>query len=190
MNYKKRIVCLANSRKMSGRCVAGLEIDGEDFGEWIRPVSSRSTQEISLEERRFEDGSELDLLDIVDVPMLKPTPHAYQSENHLIDADYYWTKVGTFSNDRVQELCEEVESLWTNGHNSYDGINDRITEDEAHRTIDSSLVLIRPDNITILVQQGYKKREVRAQFEHRSEVYRMRVTDPDFEREVLRQPDG
>ena len=67
MNYVKRIVCLANSRKMSGRCIAGLEIEGDQVGGWIRPVSNRSTEEISLFEQRFEDGSEPDLLDIVEV---------------------------------------------------------------------------------------------------------------------------
>ena len=33
-----KIVCLANSRKISGRCIAGKIMDS---GKWIRPVSSR-----------------------------------------------------------------------------------------------------------------------------------------------------
>jgi hypothetical protein len=39
MPYRKTIVCLANSRKYQGRCVAGVEWQGQMIGGWIRPVS-------------------------------------------------------------------------------------------------------------------------------------------------------
>ncbi len=85
MSYIKRIVCLADSRKMSGRCIAGLEINNDDsVGGWIRPVSIRPSEEISLLDRRFKDGSQPSLLDILEIPMLNPQPHACQTENHLI----------------------------------------------------------------------------------------------------------
>jgi len=32
MSYTKTIVCLANSRKLAGRCVAGKEWDGRNLG--------------------------------------------------------------------------------------------------------------------------------------------------------------
>ena len=43
----KRIVCLANSRKLGGRCIAGKELlaDGVS-GSWIRPVSHREFEEV------------------------------------------------------------------------------------------------------------------------------------------------
>ena len=43
----KRIVCLANSRKLHGRCVAGREWDGDRVGPWLRPVSARAGQAVS-----------------------------------------------------------------------------------------------------------------------------------------------
>jgi len=80
--YVKKLLCLANSRKMSGRCVAGKEVSGSSFGAWIRPVSARQHQEISVSDRRYKDGHTVSLLDIVSIPLLAAQPGTYQSENH------------------------------------------------------------------------------------------------------------
>ena len=90
----KRIVCLANSRKYSGRCIAGKELlaDGRP-GRWIRPVSARENEEVSEHERQFHDGSDPRLLDVMDVPLLNPLPKDYQQENWLLDPASYWEKV-------------------------------------------------------------------------------------------------
>ena len=58
-----QIVCLANSRKLSGRCVAGKLLDGS--GQWIRPVSAREHEEVSLDERRYDNGEDPVLRDVV-----------------------------------------------------------------------------------------------------------------------------
>jgi hypothetical protein len=131
MNYTKRIICLATSRKMSGRCIAGLEIADSQVGGWIRPVSNRSSEEISLLDRRFGNGSEPEILDILEIPMIQPRPHSCQIENHLIDDEHYWVKVGEFSRQQLLQLCEVPAPLWVNGFHSYNGINDRMPEDQA-----------------------------------------------------------
>lgn len=50
----KRLVCLANSRKSGGRCIAGRELLAGNVGEWIRPVSGREHEEVSARERKYE----------------------------------------------------------------------------------------------------------------------------------------
>ena len=81
MQSVKRIVCLANSRKLHGRCVAGREWTDGRAGQWVRPVSDREHQDVSEYERQYEDGSDPRVLDIIDVPVLDPKPEIYQTEN-------------------------------------------------------------------------------------------------------------
>ena len=59
-----RIICLANSFKHGGRCVASMD----EQGNWIRPVS-RSKKRAIDKETRFLYGKEPEILDILDVPL-------------------------------------------------------------------------------------------------------------------------
>lgn len=97
MAIVKRIVCLANSRKLQGRCVAGIELVGGERRGWIRPVSAREHEEVSEYERQYPDGSDPRPLDIIDVPLLEPRARGYQQENWLIDPDSYWERIGKAS---------------------------------------------------------------------------------------------
>ena len=85
MPVGKRIVCLANSRKLGGRCIAGKEWHDNRPGGWIRPVSDRSSKELSTHECRYEDRREPRLLDIIDISLLSQAVEGHQSENWLID---------------------------------------------------------------------------------------------------------
>lgn len=115
----KRIVCLANSRKLNGRCVAGIEITGGKRRGWIRPVSAREHQEVSEYERQYESGADPRVLDMGDVPLLNAKPHEYQQENWLLDPARYWVKTGTATWDDLDRLADRPEPLWINGHNTY-----------------------------------------------------------------------
>ncbi len=94
MNYMKTIVCFANSRKTSGRCVAGKEWSNGTPGSWLRPVSARTSHEISEEERRYQDGRDPQVLEILSIPCLVHQPLSHQRENHVLDDGYYWIRNG------------------------------------------------------------------------------------------------
>src|ERR1019366_8370022 len=94
MGQTKRIVCLANSRKYSGRCVAGVEVVQGKSGAWIRPVSSRPNEQLHADECSYEDGVEVRVLDIIDVPLGLHRPHGHQTENWLTAPSKKWTKYG------------------------------------------------------------------------------------------------
>lgn len=190
----KRIGCLANSRKTSGRCVAGKEWTGANPGTWIRPVSNRPTQEVSLQERRYEDGTDPKLLDIIDVPLLKPDPGSFQVENWVLDPQYYWARVGRLSLSDVLRFTDSPASLWLNGYSTNAGLNDRVPEDEAKR-LQGSLYLLMLNSATLSVfapgaDFGNPRRRVQLRFTHRVVEYRLRVTDPIIEGLYLKKPDG
>lgn len=195
MTMVKRIVCLANSRKLSGRCVAGIEIDeaGKRVG-WIRPVSDRPTREVLEYEQQYPDGSDPRALDVIDVPVLYPLPHEYQQENWLIDPERYWTRVRRLRWDDLGRLADPAGPLWTNGYHTFQGLNDRIPHGEAIRLRDS-LRLIRVEQLVLKVFSqggafGYRNRRVQGEFIHEGAEYRLWVTDPVYERNYLAKPDG
>jgi hypothetical protein len=190
----KRIVCLANSRKLQGRCVAGIELaDGRRAG-WIRPVSGREHEEVSEYERQYEDGSDPRLLDIMDVPLLEPRPKDYQQENWLLNPDDCWQRVGHLGWDDLDGLAEPDGKLWVDGGSTYKGANDRILL--AHAIgVRSSLRLVHVGSMTLSVFKpgeafGNPKRRVQGRFTHAGTNYRLWVTDPIYERAYLARPDG
>jgi len=194
MNDIVTIVCLANSRKPpSGRCIAGKERTGGGFGRWVRPVSVRPSHEISEEERRFQDGTMPQLLDVITVPLIAPRPLGHQSENVLIDADYYWEKVGTATWADLGQMLDQPATLWVNGNSTFHGQNDRVGA-AAVAQVRGSLLLIRPDGLRIRVSAesqftGPSRRRVRAMFHHNGEYYSLIITDPIVEQTLLAKPD-
>ncbi|GIK20581.1 MAG: hypothetical protein BroJett004_27450 [Planctomycetota bacterium] len=197
MNGDRTIVCLANSRKppSGGRCIAGRKFTAGQFGRWLRPVSDRPTREISLEERRYEDGGDPAVLDIITIRFLRPEPEHHQQENRLIDPNYYWSRTGVMSWSTLQGAVETVNGpLWLNGDSSSHGLNDRVAE--AHLgSLTRSLYLVRPEQLSLSVTlEGGgmfpSRRRVRAQFRLAGHSYHLPVTDPPVEEEYLRKPNG
>ena len=196
MGYEKTIICLANSRKNSGRCVAGIELFPDGTAAWVRPVSSRPGGELSDHDRRYKNGSDSRVLDKIRIQFREPRPHAFQPENHLIDENYHWERVGAASADEIAKLVENVPSpLWVDGHSTYHGCNDKIPLNLC-TGFASSLRLIRPKKTTIWVgtESGYQgapgKRRVRALFEWSGMTYKLQVTDPQAEAKYLAGADG
>lgn len=190
----KSFVCLANSRKLSGRCIAGRElVDGQPGG-WLRPVSDREHEEVSEYERQYEDGSDPKILDVIGIPLISPQPKLYQTENWLLDPKYYWRKQATFSWNDLNLLADPIGDLWSTGSSTYNGQNDRISLAEAN-ALQSSLRLIALQNLTISVFApgeafGDAKRRVQARFSHNHKNYKLWITDPKYERHYLQMANG
>jgi hypothetical protein len=190
----KRLVCLASSRKLNGRCVAGIEgFQGRRVG-WIRPVSAREHEEVSEYERQYEDGSDPRPLDVMDVPLIEPRPEDYQQENWLLDPDSYWRRIEPLRWDHLHTLADPPAPLWVDGNSTYNGMNDRIPLTQAGE-VRTSLRLLRVDRLMLPVFKpgeafGNLKRRVQGRFSHAGTAYRLWVTDPIYERAYLAKADG
>ncbi len=195
-HYTKTLVCLANSRKPpEGRCVAGREVTALGFGDWVRAVSSRPTHELTPQERCYKNGKDPGVLDVIAIRMKSPQGAAHQQENHVIDAAQRWVQVGRLDWPALQSAVEDPAGpLWINGYSSSRGRNDRVPENALGKLL-RSLWLVRPENLIFSVASegdvfGPEHRRARAEFRLCSQSYKIVVTDPWIEAELLPKDDG
>lgn len=177
----KTIVCLANSRKNGGLCVAGKELDG--YAGWIRPVSVRKGEEVSREECRYENGEYPQLLDVIDVPLIKSNPQFHQRENWLLNPNFRWKKSGRMHWRDLGSLTDPVSPLWIDESS---GRNDRIVPSLIN-VLNDSLRFVRVDKLNLLVSQH---KYVRGKFWYNDKEYDISVTDTECERIYLKKPSG
>lgn len=190
MPYQKTIVCLAKSVKHGGYCIAGKEVE---TGNWIRPVSDREDEEIRREDCNCGDNTQPGLFDIISIPLLEPRPTSYQRENHLINQEHRWRKLGEIAWDDLIQLVDELSGpLWLNGYSSFYGVNDRVPEANTSG-LASSLALIRPVDLKVCVETegaefGNPRRKTRAEFTYGVHLYKISVTDPIIKDKFWSQP--
>ena len=192
LDQARVLVCLANSRKQSGRCVAGKLLDGS--GRWIRPISARENHEVSLDERRYDNGEEPALRDVVNLCVVEHRAHTYQGENWLLDDRYYWTKARSLKWKQLAALEDAPDRLWINGQHTLHGHNDQIALEQTNQ-LANSLRLIRVPEFVIRVfrpgaKYGDNKRKVQGKFKYLGTSYHLRVTDPLIEKKFLALGDG
>lgn len=186
----KRIVCLANSRKLGGSCIAGKELlYGSNPGPWFRPVSNREHEEVSLREIRCLDGSIPQVLEVIDVPVLRAKPRDYQQENWLLDPKRRWSKVDTIARNLLSAWVDPVDALWHNGHSSSSGLNNRVPEDDA-KALRNSLLLIPVDGFDLHVSTYGGKKRIQGLFKYKNCEYNIAITDNEYEYVFGQKPVG
>ncbi|MCS7256519.1 MAG: hypothetical protein RMJ05_05235 [Thermomicrobium sp.] len=190
----KRFVCLANSRKLGGRCVAGIELDA-DFrpGGWIRLVSARPGRELQAE-RLCTDGIDPKVLDVLEADVLRPAPLPYHPEDWLVDPRRRWRRVSRVPWEFLRSLVSPQTAVWSTGFHSYFGYNDALPYTDACRA-GSSLRLIYLRELVLVVWAPAMKfadprRRVQGRFVLGDREYRLWVTDAAYEAEYLARPDG
>ena len=193
-NYTKLFLCVANSRKPGGHCVGGRTFNRDNYTEWLRPVSTRNTHEISDAELLYADGTRAQLLDVIKLTLTQAEPLYHQTENHVIAA-VQWEKLQEAQWNHVTAATETTTSaLWHDGLSSYHGLNDKVPEAIAH-TLTNSLMLIEPQTLSLVVAQeskfmgGYDRR-IRAAFTYNDTHYNFVVTDPWIENKYFAMEDG
>jgi hypothetical protein len=149
---------------------------------------------VSESDRRYKDGGDPALRDIIEATFKAAKADGHQKENWLIDDQYYWVKRGRLRRSDLAAFVTPEGSLWGFGSSTYNGCNDELTPEEAQAS-GKSLALIKVKQLEIRVFQpslkfGDTKRRVQGRFKWGGRSYWLWVTDPIIERTYLRGADG
>jgi hypothetical protein len=171
---QKTVICLANSKKLGARCVAGVEQDSQT---WIRPMGSGSHGAITLTEQTLNDGSRPELLDQIEMQLGEPMPQPGQPENWSL-APGQWRRVGHVSDHEARDL---LMGLSTDA--PVFGTNERSVSvaEVAGGSVTSSLAVVRPQDLNWEKRRGFTGgTQIRGQFVHAEQWHDLPLTDPAF----------
>lgn len=176
MTREVELLCLANSRKYGGRCVAGIDLDS---GEWIRPISDRKHGELRADQYVTDRAHDPTPLDIIRITVREHVPDPHQPENWLL-ADDDWKRLHDEPNDTA---VEELTAAITAGPELFGDTRGSIGYEQLEQSpVEESLTLVRPDSATFYREEFDSP--ARLQFEISGEPYDLAVTDPEWRTEV------
>jgi hypothetical protein len=172
------MVCLANSFKPGGRCIAGV-CQTSDGWHWVRPVSRRPSGSLNTSERSFENGTEPVLLDVIAIPLAESCPSFVQPENSFL-GEGQWRLVEHIQGASAVNLLQRITSSSTL---LFGGAEHFAEADELRlRPAGASLALVRPESVdwydTTKVSGGA---QTRARFHLGENAYDLPMTDPEFQ---------
>lgn len=175
----KFFICLANSYKRGGRCVAGVEIDYRDLNDWtivknidsipkwIRPIAPTQFGEIP-ESSAFN----CNCFSIVKLTDATPCPHNMHTE------DTSYSRM--FSIGCIQPTREIIDKLLDTAHRSPFGNHGKALKADKETGNNYSLMLIRPENAVAFEEEIFGKLRVKIEFSYNDFSYSLPVTDPFF----------
>ena len=168
-----QIVCLANSYKEGGRCIAGIKLDERGLPEkpinWIRPVSLATEGEIPT-----QLVQDIRPLDIIQFEKTAEAPKMFQTENVLFDEKSLQI-TGNFPQDRLDTLCDQRQFL------IFGSKNKSVEQNEA-KNLNHSLTMLYTNHFKIYEHQyeDTRRPQVRLRFSFDIYAYDFPVTDPVF----------
>ncbi len=170
-----RIVIMTESSKFSGKCVAGIDVEN---GKWVRLVSDNEETHGAIANRDlyYQDGGKCEVLDVVDVPIIKEYGNSIQPENVLIDTSKYIKYVNMASIKDVLKIHPaEIRNDILGNKYSY------ISEQRVS-SVGYSLTLIEVQDLEIVqVENPNGRPKTKANFKYQDCLYtQMSVTDPRF----------
>jgi putative nucleic acid modification protein with dual OB domain len=166
------MIVLANSRKMGGRCVAGISLE---TGKWVRPVSSRSEGELSPGDCAVE-GRPPRPLDVVRFPYRHRLKDPAQPENVLID-DGGWELASMVKPGEAHDLLGQY---LVPGPALLGGTEKGVADAVAQKGLDASLCLVEPGSIEFVSEPPFapgSRRRARAVFDLDGQWYDLGITD-------------
>lgn len=188
-----RLVLLAASAKRRNYCIAGRKWHEDQHHIWIRPVGDSlpdGNDALTTREIQFQNHRIPEVLDIVDIHLLRAANHPVQAENILIDTAFKWKKVGRMPVSHLEQFVETPHSLWFNPYESQ-GVNDSFPSDLVTAQI-NSLYFIKLEDLTIRIStSSYNGRKrFHGLFRYNSVNYKISITDTNIYSEYGQKPEG
>jgi hypothetical protein len=172
-----RFVCLANSFKEGGSCIAGIELDANNnprfenaHPKWIRPICNTPHGEVHT-----HLVSHIHILDIVEIEISGfPEERNYQSENSFF-METSIRVVGRFDGNQLDRLCENRNLIFGN--------RGKAVSAESIGNLSYSLMFVKPLQFEVN-QKTYEGNpgppQIRLIFTYKENRYDLPVTDPIF----------
>ena len=187
---EKYFICLANSYKHGGRCIAGIEVVPQSDGSlgivrhddgrprWIRPVSMSANGEIPNHlAESFKIFSLVKLTDVDPCPDNAHTEDVHCTRMEICPFELSPTK--DFLNQLIDTQHQAV--FYFRGKSIPTTIIDRL---------DYSLMLIHPDNACAYCDEGRENSKYRMKFTYNGSNYDFPITDPVFLEQFKKSPDS
>ena len=185
----KYFICLANSYKRNGRCIAGVEVtisqdkrwkivrNNDGSPHWIRPIDQHTEYGEVLE----GEARHIPLLSVVKISEAVPCPH----ESHSEDVNYLqMTTIGMIHNYR-----EVLEQLSDNVHFEIFYTTELAISPEIYAKGNYSLMMIHPENIQFQEDLTKNRARYRMSFSYHGTNYDFSITDPVFYEQIALQPE-
>jgi len=175
------IICLANSRKLRGRCVAGLRTDG---GGWIRPVAPSEDGTLIGKHYILNHGFEPQILDLIRIEVSRAEPQPHQPENWVIGETQWELLERPASPAHIEQLVRSIEA----DSALFGDYGDRLDFDLLCKTpAPRSLCIVQPQDLKWRITTSIRGfRQTRAAFRLSGRSYDLSVTDPIWETRLAR----
>jgi hypothetical protein len=180
------VLCLANSKKLGGRCAAGLRRDGTG---WVRMVSKLHNGILNAAHVFLNNGNEAALLNVLEIGFTKPKPAVHQPENWLLDGSVW----KLHAKQDVQDWAAILRKAIVPGPELLRGCADRVSYAELQQQhAEASLALIAPEKLDLLlIKKPEGKLQVRGRFWLGNQTatceYNLSMTDPIWEKKILQE---
>ena len=172
-----KIVCLANSNKEGGRCIAGIELDENNNAilenghpKWIRPICLTLHGEVPTHLVSF-----VKILDIIEMDVTGyPEVRNYQSENVLFRENSIKVS-GHYDTQHLNQLCDNRDLIFGN--------RGKAVHSENIGSLLYSLMLIKTNKFEVIKKtyaDNPNNHQIRLLFLYNGHQYDFPVTDPEF----------
>lgn len=181
------IICLANSKKRGGRCVAGLRTDGKG---WLRPIGWNDEGILYKKDFTFASGEEIAPLNVARIGCAWAKSKPHHPEDWLITRQPWELAARSLSHQQRDWLLTQVETAPL----LLGSPSDRIPYTAfLNAPATRSLALVAPDRETTLWEirrSNNGERRLRVTFTLAGTRYNLAITDLAWEQRLLSLPVG